>query len=133
MLEVVRYNDDGAFAHYPLRMRITNLTLPHHFITDTRYTHSITGEYLDGIHKILYGCYAICDYTKRIIYKFLHSEILTWQVLEVLIWNDDDITHERMHMRVTNPTQPNPTQPNLTTFQVIYFVHITTEYLDGIS
>jgi hypothetical protein len=27
-LEFVKWNDDDAIAHYPLRIRITNLTLP---------------------------------------------------------------------------------------------------------
>jgi hypothetical protein len=53
-------------------------------------------------HEIWYGLYAIGDYSKRILCNLLHPVLPSWQLLEVVRW--DDVIHDPLRMRITNLT-----------------------------
>jgi hypothetical protein len=49
--------------------------------------HDSTREELDGLDEIWYGCYAIWDYPKIVLYNFLQSVIPTWRANKVVRWD----------------------------------------------
>jgi hypothetical protein len=62
----------------------------------------------------LHERYAIRDYSKFIIWKFLQSVIPTLRMLEVVRRNDDDaITHDGLRVRISDLIQPYLIQRNL--------------------
>jgi hypothetical protein len=77
----------------------------------TRHNHlcaKITRECWTDFHEIWCGRYATVDFSKLTLYNFLQIALTARWMLKAVRWNDDDvITHDTLHMRITDLTQPD--------------------------
>jgi hypothetical protein len=86
MSKAVRWDDDDAVSHDPVRL------IP----LDNGWTE---------INEILCGYYAIGDKWKLKVFILQHTVTPTAELLEIASWNDDDTTaHDPLRMRITKLT-----------------------------
>jgi hypothetical protein len=50
----------------------------------------------------------------KVCFFMPYTQKVTWRMLNFMNRDDENINHDKLHMRITNPTQPNTTQPNPT-------------------
>jgi hypothetical protein len=127
MLEFVRWTYDVIVTHHVLAC--ANLTKPkliNQISAQVMFTQLITREWVDEFDKI--GCvhYALIrDTINSCFLNFLQSAVLSWWVLKVVRWGDDDpIPHDPLRIRITPLKTPSPMM-----WTCMYL--ITREWLGG--